>query len=205
MRYPHGACVVAAFAAMLIVSSAHGGLIIYDATLSGPAESPPNASPGIGFAEVDINTTANTMRVQISFSGLLGPTTASHIHSATPSPGAGTAIVATTTPTFPVFPLGVTSGTYDQTLDMTLASSYNPAFITANGGTTASAESALFAGIAADEAYVNIHTTIVPGGEIRGFLVPVPDPASIGVIGCAGLLTLRRSRSPARHVQGAVL
>jgi hypothetical protein len=42
--------------------------------------------------------------------------------------------VATTLPTFAGFPLGVTSGTYINTLDLTLASSYNPAFVTANGG-----------------------------------------------------------------------
>jgi hypothetical protein len=45
-----------------------------------------------------------------------------------------------------------------------------------------------------DEAYLNIHTTVVPGGEIRGFLVP--EPASIGVTGCACALALRQ-----RHQQ----
>ena len=40
------------------------------------------------------------------------------------------------------FPLGVTSGTYDNTLDMTQATSYNPAYVTATGGTTAGAEAA---------------------------------------------------------------
>src|SRR6266496_5423934 len=124
-------------------------VLTFVASLSGPAESPPNASPGTGFTTVTLNTIANTMRVQVSFSGLVAGTTASHIHAATPTPFAGTAGVATTTPTFAGFPLGVTSGTYDNTLDMTLSSSYNPTFVTANGGTTASAEVALFAGIAA--------------------------------------------------------
>jgi hypothetical protein len=49
-------------------------------------------------------------------------------------------------------------------------SSYNPAFVSANGGTAASAEAALFAGIMAGHAYLNIHTTTFPGGEIEGFL-----------------------------------
>jgi hypothetical protein len=73
------------------------------------------------------------MFIDVSFSGLLGTTTASHIHCCTPTPLSGTAGVATTTPTFAGFPLGVTSGTYMNTLDLTLASSYNPAFVTANG------------------------------------------------------------------------
>ncbi|MEO7308790.1 MAG: CHRD domain-containing protein, partial [Chitinophagaceae bacterium] len=146
------------------------GTTIYKATLNGPAESPSNASPGTGTATITINTVTNTMRVQCSFSGLTGTTTASHVHSATAVANIGTAGVATTTPTFTGFPLGVTSGTYDVTFDMTLATSYNPSYVTANGGTPASAFAALQAGLAANKAYYNIHTTTFGGGEIRGFL-----------------------------------
>ncbi|MEO6251872.1 MAG: CHRD domain-containing protein, partial [Ferruginibacter sp.] len=146
------------------------GTTIYTAALNGPAESPSNASPGTGTATITINTVTNTMRVQCTFSGLTGTTTASHIHSATAVANTGTAGVATTTPTFTGFPSGVTSGTYDNTFDMTLAGSYNPAYVTANGGTPASAFTALQAGLAANKAYFNIHSTTFPGGEIRGFL-----------------------------------
>jgi hypothetical protein len=149
----------------------------YGAFLSGPAEFPPNASPGTGFAQVDIDPIAHTMRVRADFTGLTGTTTASHIHAATTLPGTGTAGVATTTPTFAGFPLGVTSGSYDNTLDMTLASSYNPAYVTAHGGTTAQAEADLFAAIASGQAYLNIHSSTFGGGEIRGFLVPLATPA----------------------------
>jgi hypothetical protein len=160
--------------------------LIYVANLNGPSESPPNASPGTGFAEVDYNPVAHTLHVHVTFSGLLGTTTASHIHSATAVPGIGTAGVATTTPTFAGFPLGVTSGTYDNTLDLTLASSYNPSFVSANGGTTASAEAALASGLAQGRAYLNIHTTVVPGGEIRGFLEPAPEPSSLALLAFGG-------------------
>ena len=63
--------------------------------------------------------------------------------------------VATTTPYFAGFPIGVTSGSYSNTLDLTQSSSWNATYITANGGTTTSAESALIAAINADEAYLN--------------------------------------------------
>jgi hypothetical protein len=126
---------------------------------------------------VDIDPVAHTMRVRADFTGLTGTTTASHIHAATTLPGTGTAGVATTTPTFAGFPLGVTSGSYDNTLDMTLASSYNPAYVTAHGGTTAQAEADLFAAIASGQAYLNIHSSTFGGGEIRGFLVPLATPA----------------------------
>ena len=143
---------------------------IYWVSLSGPAEAPPNNSPGTGTALITIDAVANTMRVQTTFSGLLAGVTASHIHAATAVAGAGTAGVATTLPTFPGFPSGVTAGAYDQTFNMLLASSYNPSYVTNNGGTTASAFAALRAAITAGKAYLNIHSSMFPGGEIRGFL-----------------------------------
>jgi hypothetical protein len=169
----------------------HASPIVYTATLNGPSESPPNASPGTGFAEVDFDQAAQTMHVHVTFSGLTAGTTASHIHSPTALPGTGTAGIATTVPTFTAFPLGVTSGTYDHLFDMSLASSYNPAFITANGGTVAGAEAALAASLAAGTAYLNVHTTQFPTGEIRGFLA-VPEPLTLallgfGLIGVAGI------------------
>ena len=163
----------------------HATIIKYVADLSGTNESPVNASPGTGTAFVTIDDVSNTMNVDVVFSGLLGATTAAHIHCCTAVPSSGTAGVATTTPYFSGFPLGVTSGSYVSTLDMLQASSYNPSFISANGGTVATAEAALFGGMALGGAYFNIHTSVVPGGEIRGFLTPVsvPEPATLALLG----------------------
>jgi CHRD domain/Secretion system C-terminal sorting domain len=148
---------------------------VYYATLSGAIEVPVNNSAGTGKAVVTIN--GNLMRVQVTFSGLTGNTTASHIHAPTAVPLSvtSTAGVATTTPTFTGFPLGVTAGTYDHTFDMTLASSYNPSYVTANGGTPASAFVALKAAMSAGKSYLNIHSTFAGGGEIRGFLLACPN------------------------------
>ena len=180
------------------LASARASIISYDVNLDGPSESPPNASPGTGFGTADYDTVAHTLTLSLTFSGLLGTTTASHIHAPTTVPFAGTANIATTTPTFAGFPLGVTSGTYNTVLDLTLSSSYNSAFITASGGTTAGAETALMADIAAGKAYWNVHTTVVPGGEIRGFLVPVPEPTALAFAGAGaavwGLRAWRRRK-----------
>jgi hypothetical protein len=161
-------------------------LISYTAALSGAGESPPD-SPGTGLAQVDYDGTLHTMRVRATFSGLSGNTTASHIHSPTAAPLTGNAGVATTTPTFAGFPLGVTSGSYDNTLDMTSASSYNPSFITAHGGTTAGAEAFLVSSFAAGKSYFNVHTSLYSGGEIRGFLQPVPEPSNLVLAGVAAV------------------
>ena len=186
---------LAVFVSLLSVASAFAGVISYTADLSGPSEAPPNASPGTGFAAVSIDTIAHTMDVSVTFSGLLAGDTASHIHCCTAAPGTGTAGVATVTPTFTGFPSLVTSGTYANTFDLTLSGSWNSAFITAHGGTTAGAEATLLAGLAAGEAYLNIHSSLFPGGEIRGFLAPTPEPGTCLLAGVAlAGLTLRRRR-----------
>lgn len=181
------ATAIAAVALALSAPIAQSAPIVFEASLSGPAESPPNASPGTGFARVIFDNAAHTMRVIADFTGLLGRTTASHIHCCT-LPTAG---VATQTPSFTGFPLGVTSGDMDQTFDTTLASTYRAAFITANGGTAAGAEAALLQGLLDGVAYFNIHTTSFAGGEIRGFLQRVPEPATV-VLLTMGLLALVR-------------
>jgi hypothetical protein len=167
--------------------------IITTTSLSGPKENPTNTSPGVGSAQVILDTTAHTLRVAVTFSGLTAGTTASHLHCCVAPPG--NAGVATTTPSFVGFPLGVTAGGMDQTYDTSQASTWNPAFITANGGTPLSAEAALAAGIQNGQVYLNIHTTAFPGGEIRGFLVvtssgPPTDTGSIPTLSEWGLIIL---------------
>jgi hypothetical protein len=174
----------------------------FEAFLSGLEESPPNASPATGYAKIVIDDVAHTMSVDVTFDGLLTGNTAAHIHVIN-GPGDTNTLdtlgpVATTTPTFTGFPSGTTSGNYFNPFEMTLSSSYRPGWITDSGGTTTLAEAELFAGIKTGRAYLNIHSSTFPGGEIRGFLAPVPEPASLtlALLMFTGLLFFRgRARS----------
>jgi len=184
------------FAAVLLTgSSAYATVITYVGTLNGANESPANGSPGTGTALVSYNTVTQMLEVQVTFADLTGPNTAAHIHCCTTTPFVGTAGVATVTPTFTGFPIGP-SGTYNHAFDLTLSSSYNPAFVTAHAGSVPDSEAALLAGLASGTAYLNIHTAQNPGGEIRSFLVAVPEPATLGFVGLAlaGLLAFGRYR-----------
>jgi hypothetical protein len=171
------ACLLGLASALILPApAAHADVIDLFANLNGANDSTP--SLGTGFVQVVLNTTAQTLALNVTFSGLTSLDTAAHIHCCAPlGTNAG---VATTVPTFgalgpnPEFPLGVTSGTYDQTFDLTNVTFYNPPFVTANGGTVATAEAALIAGLESHMTYFNIHTVNFPGGEIRGQLVPGP-------------------------------
>ncbi|HEX8603026.1 MAG TPA: CHRD domain-containing protein [Pseudoduganella sp.] len=177
------------------MASLSANATVYTASLSGAVEAPPNASPGTGTVTVDFDLAAHTMTVDVTFSGLLAGTTAAHIHCCTAVPGTGTAGVATELPTFTGFPLGVTSGTYSHTFDTSLAATWNPNFVdTFGGGTIAGAESAFIAGLDSGSAYLNLHTTFAPGGEIRGFLQPVPEPATFALLALGAPVVLVAAR-----------
>jgi hypothetical protein len=203
MKLKQASCALALVVGLAVSASspAYAVPITFAASLAGSNEVPVVNTPGAGFAVVFLDPTANTLQVNVAFAGLTSGTTASHIHCCQPL---GTnAIVATTTPTFPGFPLGVTAGDYvSPVFDLTMASSYNPAFITANGGTVATAEAALIAGMLAGQSYLNIHTTGNPTGEIRGqlsALSAVPGPiVGAGLPGlvaaCCGLIAFARRR-----------
>ena len=198
--------------AMLPLSAAP---VTFFANLSGPAEEPPNTSPATGLTLVTIDPAAHTLQIHANFSGLLGLTTVSHIHVIN-GPGDANTLdtagpVATTTPSFPGFPAGVTAGTFDGMFNTLATGTYRAGFLNDSAAlhpaltNVEAAELELFEAIVEGRAYLNIHTgpnpatgaAGFPGGEIRGFLAPVPEPSTfgLGAVALAGLVLLRRRRA----------
>ncbi|MES1222375.1 MAG: CHRD domain-containing protein, partial [Bacteroidota bacterium] len=110
-------------------------------TFSGTQEVPANSSAGTGTLTGNYDDATNTLTYTINFSGLSANVTAAHFHSPAP-PGISAAVAIAAAG----FPTGATSGTYNSTATLTDGQ-----------------EDTLKMGLW----YFNIHTTALPGGEIR--------------------------------------
>ncbi len=165
---------------------------IYSTTLLGSNENPAVVTGGTGLGQLTLADDMNSFNVLINFSGLTSNAVAGHIHCcATANGNAGVAIGFTV----PSAVAGTIMGTYD----LTLASTYTSAFLMSSGGTAASAQATFLAGLGSGLTYLNIHTINNPGGEIRGQVGAVPEPATwammlagFGMMG-AGMRYRRRS------------
>jgi hypothetical protein len=118
------------------------------------------------LAQVILDDVADTITVDLSFQDLLTGAFAAHIHG--PAPPGVNAIV--------LFPLNL-GGASNQTSGTipTQVFAITPAQI-------GQLESGLF--------YVNVHTAVFPGGEIRGQLEPaatVPEPTTVTLLGLGAL------------------
>ena len=140
---------------LLLVPSQSFSATGFSTTLSGLQEVPANASNGTGTAVVVLNDAQTQFTYSVTFSGLTGNTTASHIHKA--AIGVNGGVIFGFSP-----PLGVTAGAFNGIVNPTPAQVAD-----------------LFAGLY----YVNIHSDFWPGGEIRGQLSADVTPAQRGTWG----------------------
>lgn len=137
---------------MLLPSTASAAIINFAATLSGAQEVPPNASPATGSAMVTLDTDTNLLSWNITFTAesLLGTTTASHFHGPA-TPGVNAPVIV---------PINLTPGFGSPQIGSATISDTHEGFFLDN------------------MTYINIHTTTFPGGEIRGQVLQVPEPAA---------------------------
>ena len=196
-----------ALLALLSTLPATSATTTWYASLTPSAELTSTGAPAVlnlgGATPSGFGRVTNILSIDINWQGLTGTANAAHIHccAANPPFTAGVVLGLWNPPAGPSRPA---TGSYSNSWDLDMENPFtNPTFVTNNGGT---ALSAFLTGLAPmmnagtpdlGRAYFNIHTTANPGGEIRGNLAPVPEPATFGLAGIAvaGLLVSRRLRA----------
>jgi hypothetical protein len=149
-------------------SLSHGATLIFTATMDGAQEAPPVVTGGTGMATLTVDDVSGAWTLTGMYSSMTGTVTVSHIHQGAVGVSGG-----------------VTSGgTLSNTAGMSGTLSGTGTFSVAQ---LSSLQSGLF--------YVNVHSTVAPGGEIRGQLGLVPEPSVVLLGGLGGLCLLRRRRA----------
>ncbi len=144
--------------AVLSVAASSADILHFDAALGGFNEVPANASPASGFADIWFDTSSGTLDYSVTFSDLLAPLIAAHFHTA-PFGVNGPVVV-----NLSGAPIGTTSGTWS--------------------GDDILVPPGFFANLEAGNIYINLHSSVFPGGEIRGQFElaedaqAVPEPAT---------------------------
>jgi hypothetical protein len=148
----------------------NGGSKVIRAQLSGFQETPlALSSAGSGSFRARIDKATQTISYQLSYDGLEGTVTQAHIHLGSPSQTGGVSVFLCSnlgngpvgTQACPPAPATIT-GTIQA------ANVIGPA----GQGIAAGEFAELLAAIRADSTYVNVHSTLYPGGEIRSQLEP---------------------------------
>ncbi len=125
-------------------AQASNTVLPFTVLLSGTNESPAVTTTGTGIGTLALE--GSNLTYNVSFSGLSAPATAGHIHAPAAATNNAGVVIPFTVP-------AATSGTIS--------------------GTASSLTPDLVADIVNGLAYVNIHTTNYPAGEIRGQIVPL--------------------------------
>ena len=147
--------------------------LIFTATLGGDQEVPANPSTATGSAVAELTGVAGSyvLTYTINYAGLGWPLLAGHFHNA---------------------PSGVNGGAVHFLDNLLLVPGTIVGDWRYDDGSFALSD-ALANQLIQGNIYINLHTQNFPGGEIRGQLTLVPEPASLALLGL-GLMALSLRR-----------
>jgi hypothetical protein len=150
--------VIAGAFTLLFSAQAQAQTLTFTATLSGSNEAPPVAATGAGgFATVTLDLTAQTLSWVVDVFNLPSGVTAGHIHAGGVGV-AGPVVVNFTVPT-------------SASNDFRITGSARPADVVARQPQGVNTWEDLVQAMMTGHTYVNVHSQVNPGGEIRGQLV----------------------------------
>ena len=146
---------------LVAAAQAQAQTLVYTATLSGSNEAPPVLATGAGgFATVTVNLTAQTIDWVVDVYNLPSGVTAGHIHVG------GTGVSGPVVVNFVV--------NVGQSNDFRISGSARAADVVARQPQGVNTFEDLVQALATGHAYVNVHSQVNPGGEVRGQLVLKP-------------------------------
>ena len=123
-----------------------GVAVEFAAQVEGSQEVPPKTGEGAGFGLFTLNHSGDSLRYHIGVTGLSGPMSAAHFHNA---------------------PAGVNGGVVR---NLTFAGDFSTGVWTSSDAQALTP--ALAVELLASNIYVNVHTALNPGGEVRGQVLP---------------------------------
>jgi hypothetical protein len=144
-------------AALVLSSTASHATTLTFSSVLGPEAA---GATGSGTVTLVYDDQSLLLAIAADWTGLSGVTTVAHIHCCTAAPG--TVGVAVTPGTLPGFPVGVSTGSYDQTLNLDDPANFTAAFVTNFGA-------ALLCGIAV---LVMYFVALLPAGI--GMFIALP-------------------------------
>jgi hypothetical protein len=149
---------------------AHGQIVAFEASLDPFQEVPPHNTPGYGSADLSLDTTTGVVTISPGtgiYADLLAGASTVRFQDA---------IVGANGPTLALFTLdtpGNTSGTFSGNGSSALTPTQMNDMMDGN-------------------TYLNITDAVFPSGEIRGQVLPVPEPGSLAFLSVLGLFALGR-------------
>ena len=149
-----------ALVSMIGVASAEAQTRNFTAQLSGGNETPGVVTGAGGVATITLNTATQTVTYRIDVYNLPSGATVGHFHASGPGVAGPTVVNFT-------FPANISN-------DFAITGTATAADLTPRQAQGINSWEDFIQALTLGQIYVNVHSTVNPGGEIRGQVVPVP-------------------------------
>jgi hypothetical protein len=181
------------FGAMSAFSPAHASIDLFSANLDAGqvVAGGGSTSTATGFGEVAIDTTLFTITTDLTWSGLSGPADRGHLHNAPAGQVTDFIFEHEILGLSPrTEPCGSWNGSFFINCAPATGSAHDMLQLSATDGYGFPDFNSLVTEFQQGNIYLDIHTQLYPGGEIRGQFseVAVPEPSTISLFFCACLL-----------------